>query len=113
MNLQVNSYIFYYLLKLYEDRQKILVLLSLLVSASFMAYSQTEHIIDISDTTLTKKEVRKSDKANERKRLKPHVFISAMATYAKLHSQVSFEHSSKLLRAQIDFEDHLGLESTQ
>jgi hypothetical protein len=90
-----------------------ILLLVCILSLSFPAYSQSENIIDISDTTLTKKEIRKSDRVKERKLLKPHVFISAMATYAKLHSQVSFEHSSNLFRAQIDLEDHLGLESTQ
>jgi hypothetical protein len=96
-----------------KQGMKIVMLSVLLTSHLFLVYSQSESNIDVSDTTKTKREVRKSNRALERKQLKPHVYITTNATYAQIQSQLSFEHESKLFRIQIDLEEHLGLESSK
>ncbi len=64
----------------------------------------------ISDTTKSKKELRKENRKLARKALKPKIFITGKAMYANLTSSVRFETESGLFSTQLELERHLGLE---
>ncbi|NOX84857.1 MAG: hypothetical protein GXO86_02655 [Chlorobi bacterium] len=65
------------------------------------------------DTTLTKKEIKKAKRKEERKNLKPHFRLSLNTTYAFLETQVRFITPGGLVSFQVGLEKNLQMPDQQ